>query len=240
MGSEENEGDVKPGSSISPIDSDQPTGIIADDSESRIITLNVGGRHFRVYKSTLEDGHFFRSYLDPRFGSPRDKDGTFFIDSNPEIFSHVLRYLRSPSVYPLFWTKAKGLDHDLYNRLEEAAIFFRIPKLESWLNAKKYLKAVSVHSSVHIARLDAFPDYKSQDDLEVSGDVEIERKITQREGRVYLCPLNIPKHRGKQYKCDSWCFGAQGNKPPEYEDETYTEVLTTYTRHIVNTAVLMG
>lgn len=48
----------------------------------------------------------FAALLSGRWDHER-ADGSFFIDADPELFEHVLRYLRH-SVLPIFYVSAKG------------------------------------------------------------------------------------------------------------------------------------
>ena len=112
-------------------------------SESRPITLDVGGRIFQTYRVTLQDSEWLHAYIE-RWLPPNSLDSPLFIDADPDVFEHILRYLRRQEVFPLFWSKSRGFDYDLYNRLEAEAGHFGIPVLEDWIKEKKYLPAVTV------------------------------------------------------------------------------------------------
>jgi hypothetical protein len=214
-------------------------GTTTDESIPSTITLKVGGRYFCMHKSTLEDARFFRPYLEGRFEWWREEDGSFSYDGDPDIFAHILRYLRRPSVYPLFWTKATGFDYDLYHRLEDAAIDLQIEKLEEWIKTKTYLKAISVESSVRTMKLTDSSQFQSLDPMRLSGDVDIERKVFTRTKKVYLCPRGIPVHRGRQYACGLACQNARNGAPLEYDHETYLEVVSIYKKYIIDKSMCM-
>merc|ERR1712062_382821 len=58
-------------------------------------TLNVGGTHFQARRSTLTrtSRYFHNIYCGP-FACKDPADGELFIDAEPEIFRHVLQFLR--------------------------------------------------------------------------------------------------------------------------------------------------
>lgn len=72
-------------------------------AEPRVL-LNVGGRRFEAYQSTLTRGaardSLFARLLAPenRAMCKPDADGCFFFDRNPDIFSLLLDYLRGGSL----------------------------------------------------------------------------------------------------------------------------------------------
>jgi hypothetical protein len=66
-------------------------------------------------------------------------DGSYFIDSNPNLFDHILGYLRR-GVLPVFYHN--GHDFGMYGALLEEAIFFGIERMEEWLKEQEYLMAV--------------------------------------------------------------------------------------------------
>lgn len=102
---------------------------------------------------------------------------------------------------------------------------------------KKYLEAVAQESIVFVQRMDEYP--KSQHIIKSSGAVDIERQVIPRTERVFLCPRRIHVHRGNLDACGQACQKARGDASPEYEDETYTEVVTLHKRYIVDMAVGM-
>lgn len=61
----------------------------------------------------------FRLQLFGSFTWEPEGDGTYFIDANPEIFEHLLRFIRRPETFLLFYNQTKGLDYDLYNRYKQ-------------------------------------------------------------------------------------------------------------------------
>lgn len=109
----------------------------SDSTPPKTIKLNIGGRIFITSSDTLrsESGLFARQLSD-RFTWTPEEDGTYFLDADPELFEHLLRFMRRPSVFPLFYNKVAGFDYDLYNRLEGEAEFFQIEALREWISEK--------------------------------------------------------------------------------------------------------
>ncbi|AVK75921.1 BTB/POZ domain containing protein [Pandoravirus neocaledonia] len=64
--------------------------------DGRIVSLDVGGRKFMTYASTLRacpDGVLAR-VIDGAFDAPETRDGCLFVDRDPQYFSYILAYLR--------------------------------------------------------------------------------------------------------------------------------------------------
>ncbi|CAG5162631.1 uncharacterized protein ALTATR162_LOCUS6256 [Alternaria atra] len=113
------------------------------------LTLDIGGRKFKVSRDTLmaESGLFERQ-LSGRFRPwEPEVDGSYFLDADPDLFEHLLRFMRRPEVFPLFYSKMNGFDYDLYNRLQAEALYFQIDALHEWIKDKKYLTAIKVQTS---------------------------------------------------------------------------------------------
>ncbi|KAL2043480.1 hypothetical protein N7G274_003787 [Stereocaulon virgatum] len=85
------------------------------------INLQVGERCFTTLASTLSEGSsFFASLLSGRWEDSQSADGSFFIDADPDLFAHILRYLRR-GVLPVVYEKGHGFDHAFYKALQEEA-----------------------------------------------------------------------------------------------------------------------
>ncbi|PZD34285.1 K-tetra multi-domain protein [Pyrenophora tritici-repentis] len=110
-----------------------------------VITLDVGGRKFRTTKAVLSTSPYFANLFN-RWEDYAEiqADGSLFIDVDPEIFPHLLNYLRRPNTFPLYWTRNDGFDYVLYTRLGAEADYFMLEGLKWWIRRKEYLEAVKV------------------------------------------------------------------------------------------------
>jgi len=90
-------------------------------------------------------GHsiFFKKLFSGNWGD-KQEDGSYFIETDAEIFEHILRYLRT-GVLPVFYDRANGHDFALYQGLLGEAKYFIIERLEKWLRERKYLEVVEIH-----------------------------------------------------------------------------------------------
>ena len=85
-----------------------------------IIKLNVGGRIFMTKRRTLcacPDSMLGRMFEpDSEFAKPAEIDGCVFLDRDPEMFGHILNYLRSKR---FFFLKMNSFDlHQLMNEAD--------------------------------------------------------------------------------------------------------------------------
>ena len=114
-----------------------------------IVNLNVGGRHLTTSLSTLtkEPG----SLLEAMFKGERpisiDQDGRYFIDADPDAFSHILNYLRVDLLPPA----------ETALSVSKYAVHFRIDSL-----AKKLGSYAQVHGEKELVRHKAqYPNYEN-------------------------------------------------------------------------------
>jgi len=95
-----------------------------------IVTLDVGGRRFRITYSklvSLENTYFTLLFNDPTLNRPQ-KDGSYFIDRNPDKFKYILGFLRDKHI------NIDGMKvHELRDILDEAR-FYNIAPLIEYLN----------------------------------------------------------------------------------------------------------
>lgn len=197
-------------------------GIPVPTTHPKIITLNVGGRKFQTELATLTEGSgLLRRMLSPSWNWEAQADGSYFLDADAELFEHLLRFMRRPETFPLFYTKADGFGYDLYNRLEAEARYYQMDTLENWLKGKIYLQAVICHTRDAIVQnLDSFsvktiPTYEFE-----------EHHMIPRKKKVYICPRGIFVHHGDKDRCGQACRRAQGDDDEKYEEQRYVEVVT--------------
>ncbi|KAL3465583.1 hypothetical protein BJX64DRAFT_285515 [Aspergillus heterothallicus] len=76
--------------------------------QSEVVELQVGDRRFTALRSTLVlENTYFASLLSGRWKTSAREDGSYFIDADPDLFVHILRYLRR-GLYPIFYDVHKG------------------------------------------------------------------------------------------------------------------------------------
>ena len=218
----------------------------------KILTLDISGCKFKVSRDILEaESGLFALQLSGRFAWQPEADGSYFLDADPELFGHLVRFMRRPQVYPLFYDRAKGFDYDLYNRLQVEAEYFQMDSLAAWIKAnvcvvvvvffccvmcfllafanrrhvKNYLQAVkTVVTAPYLYNMsDANADSIYGGTFPVNKTTEF--LAIPRIRKSYVCPRAISCHMGDKLRCGAACSRAQGNRPDEYEDEHYTQVM---------------
>ncbi|GAB1316388.1 hypothetical protein MFIFM68171_06598 [Madurella fahalii] len=107
------------------------------------ITLDVSGQRFITAIPTLaEKSQYFRDFFRGDWRAALRDDGTVFVDSDPEVFQHIVKYLRR-GIFPLSYDQKKGHNYKLYADILAEARHFRIPKLERWLTDQLYLNCIT-------------------------------------------------------------------------------------------------
>ena len=150
-------------------------------------TIQVSDRRFLTDPATwVGESAFFKALFSKQWDDHKN-DSSYFIDADPDLFEHILRYLRR-GVLPVFYDRAKGHDHVLYGALLEEARFFGIDRLEKWLSEQKYLEAVKVaYSYTETNNLDTLA-------RTVDGSIEIAYHPVTKRYTAWYCPEGITKH----------------------------------------------
>ncbi|PQE14375.1 BTB POZ domain-containing protein [Rutstroemia sp. NJR-2017a BBW] len=162
----------------------------------------------------------------------KQKDGSYFIDADPELFAHILRYLRR-GILPIFYDNATGHNHALYGLLLEEAEYFQLPRLKNWLSEKKYLQAVTTRCWVDELEGKHFSDVRGSDEV---GDYS----WRWHTNRTYLCPRRIPVHKGNPKACGQLCSEARVEGVTEYEEEEVLKTLVVRKQIIVDHQACVG
>jgi hypothetical protein len=197
------------------------------------ITVNVSGRQYQAAKATLIASPYFLNLLE-RWDACADlaSDGSYTIDADPNVFEHVLCFMRRPSNYPLFWTKEKGFDYVLYNKLEAEADFFLLHNLRDWIRQERYKDAVK--TVVEVKKIseplysNGSTEWMEVDDIQWCFD-------SFRGEKKYRCPLGV--HGSKAWDCacfdklgDSKCAELDKLHGPQYDDpEKYAIIVVKRT-----------
>ncbi|KAL1841480.1 hypothetical protein VTJ49DRAFT_7035 [Mycothermus thermophilus] len=188
------------------------TSSAAMAAEDVQVKLRVGDRIFTTMKSSLTgESDFFAALLSGRWNNTLE-DGSYFIDADPNMFEHILNYLRR-GVFPLFYDEAKGFDYARYVSLLAEARYFQIRRLENWINNKGFLDAVQV---VHTSQV-----YDDTPPADVTpANTTITHNVTWVKKKVYICPRGIEVHRGQPEKCGRRCNNAR-NGVDDYVEEVH-------------------
>ncbi|MCJ1408670.1 hypothetical protein MMC19_002745 [Ptychographa xylographoides] len=191
------------------------------------ITLQVGEQKFITTADTLIQGSgFFASALSGRWQNMQ-ADGSYFVDADPKLFEHILRYLRR-GIFPVFYNNAKGHDHALYLALREEARYFQIIQLEKWLETKAYLEVVTIkYSSYNSEHFDGIPQENNR-------ETESTHHISWKTAKVYVCPRGLSRHRGDPNACRRQCHNARGDADEEYENESVYNVTAILKKTVFN------
>ncbi|KAK4164721.1 BTB/POZ protein [Cladorrhinum sp. PSN259] len=160
------------------------------------VVLNVGGQEFITTIGTLVDrSDFFAALLSGRWNVSTNANGSIFIDADPAIFAHIIRYLRR-GVFPLVFDEKTG-DHNigLYINLLPEAKYYQIRMLEAWLRDELYLKCVE-HTSVwkYIWESPA-QSWSSNASAQL-----VKVKTTTTHSWACPCMLRLEAHEGTRYR----------------------------------------
>ena len=199
-----------------------PTKATSDTLPS-IITLDVGGRKFKTLLSTLmSESGYFQALFSGRWTCTPEKDGSYFVDANPDTFEHLLQYMRRPGIFPLFWSKTSGFDYGMYQRLGHEARFFQIDELGDWIERQGYLDGIAVQVDLPQEQSISQATPKT-----IKGNEEISHNFFLKTRRVYICPRGIFVHRGDPDRCGAGCRKTQAGTEVEYEQEYYVDFIPT-------------
>jgi hypothetical protein len=186
------------------------------------VTLDVGGQIFKTLFSTLtSESGYFRALFSEEWDSASNKERLYFIDADPNTFEHLLRFMRRPGLFPLFWSRASGFDYDLYNRVGHEARFFQVDELSDWIDSQKFINSIAI--KVDISSKQSIHQMCSET---IMGDAEISHHFLLKSRCVYLCPRGITVHRGHPDMCGAACHRARAGTKVDYEEEKYAEVVS--------------
>jgi len=116
---------------------------VASKRRSVVVHINVGGQRFTTSVNTLQGASFFQN-LDHL---PRDGDGNIFVDRDPDLFRHVLTYLRTGRVFLQEWDKS------LRERLYYESEYYQVYELQQELRQSQQFPDSTILSSEHQKQL---------------------------------------------------------------------------------------
>jgi hypothetical protein len=107
------------------------------------VTIKTSQRTFITDpKGWMGQSLYFKKLFSGKWGGI-EEDGSYFIETDANVFEHILRYLRT-GVLPVFYDKTTGHNFSLYQALLEESKYFAIDRLQKWLCERKYLDAVKI------------------------------------------------------------------------------------------------
>lgn len=88
--------------------------------KSEIIDLNVGGKKFSTYRSTLMKykNSVFGAMFSGRHEIQKDKEGNYFIDRDPKKFGIILDFFRNQIINEKIWEKHSIIEELSYYGIE--------------------------------------------------------------------------------------------------------------------------
>ncbi|MCJ1479066.1 hypothetical protein MMC13_007750 [Lambiella insularis] len=180
------------------------------EPEKHQIMLQVGERQFNTSLQSLKKAPTLEKLVSPQWNQG-SKDKLIFIDADGDVFEHILQHLRS-GMFPVFYDRNKGHDYAMYAAVYQQADYWGADKLAEWIQTGMYLQMVKV---THTVSKD--DDYQGGESLNTSQEIEYFPKWGTKE--IYVCPRQIPSHKGSQGSCGRQCASARGTNPIRYEEE---------------------
>ncbi len=208
---------------------------ITEDSPPQIsrIVLRVDEKVFYTAKETLiAESSYFSALLSGRWPDPAE-DGKYTLDMDAEVFTHILRYLRS-GMLPVFYDDTKGFDHALYVLVLEQAEFLGIDRLRKWIQDKRYLQAVTKARSVKILLGEKIEQLDGLNAADTISEYHVLRAIE----RTYICPRGIFSHTQPE-NCGRQCRNAHAEESDRYCEEKVPCVVEIRTKTVFNNKVCL-
>lgn len=164
-------------------------------------------------------------------------DGSYFLDADPEIFKHVLRFL-CHGIYPLAYDSVNGHDLGLYAAISRLADRLQVEKFPVWLKEQRYLRVVQIQISTWIAQEEVDNEAglvrSRMSNRTNEGNVKFQYFPTFDFVSRYLCPRGIEEHYDNSDACGKTCKKVQGGKEDEYEDNGMLSTLIVKERTLFN------
>lgn len=145
----------------------------------------------------------------------KQPDGSCFIDADPVLFEHILRFMRQ-GTFPIL-LKGTSVDFGLYRALLDSVRFFQVTRLEAWIASEKYRqRVVTTHA---VSELPGFADVARLDRSYNAGE-EAEYFPSVRTRLAYQCPRGIGVHQDPT-DCGRACDKARADSASDYREEQY-------------------
>jgi hypothetical protein len=160
--------------------------------------------------------------------SDKQEDNSYFIETNADVFEHVLQYLRT-GVLPVFYDMKAGHNFPLYQTLLSEAMYFAIDRLQKWLRERKYLDAVKIyHIATETQDRESYRKYTTNDtngctlmledrfvEIATSSNMEITMVPMTQQINSFYCPQSKHGKSSEQY-CRSCIDRAKDDGTPGY------------------------
>ena len=186
------------------------------------VTLLVGERTFNTSLTTIAPSAVLTRLT--TLHSP--SEGPYFIDADPDLFAHVLRYLRT-GIFPVFYSAGGGHDEPMYHALLSQAKFYDIPKLEDWLISKSYLESVRMRTWAKTITLCGEVQIDHLEELtHLSNETLTVLRVQQTQKKCHRCPQSNWRHNGKREACMKAGCVPLGRHPMIETYEVIMRVLT--------------
>jgi len=161
------------------------------------VALLVGERTFNTSLTTIAPS----SVLTRLTTVHPPSEGPYFIDADPDLFAHVLRYLRT-GIFPLFYSADGGHDEPMYHALLSQAKFYDIPKLEDYLISKDYLECVRRRTWAKTITLCGEVQIDHLEELtHLNNETLTVLRVQQTQKKCHRCPQGRWRHDGKKETC---------------------------------------
>ena len=128
-------------------------------TRTQTVTFNVGGEKFQVARSLLDfyPGSVLAKSISERWQQEQDPDEDIFFDRCPELFRHVLEYLRNGKVHlPITMAKKAvicELEHYCVDDVEEEAIDDSLTRRAQLVQSMKDTEAYLGDFDAEVSRL---------------------------------------------------------------------------------------
>lgn len=179
------------------------------------LILQVGSERFFTTTKALSRSPRFEAKLKKGWKSRKQADGSYFLDADPKIFEHVLRFLRH-GIYPLAYDSFKGHDFGLYAAVCRLANTYQVEKLSMWLREQRYLEVIRTETSTGIAQ-EGLDNKEGLTPSKISnrthdGNVRSQYFPSFDILEKYVCPRSIEEHYDNPEGCGKACKRHRGTR----------------------------
>jgi hypothetical protein len=176
--------------------------------DDNIVKLNVGGKSFEVYESTIENSdslYNFLFYDGSEESAYFNRNEELFIDRDKDMFAHILQWVRKG--------KINIQDQTTLLDLRDEAEYFAMDDLKEEIN----IKLNNIHNStVHYSLLDPeeleglsqisalVPTKQTTTGIDKNHRLITSINYTE---KIWRCPRNIPVHMQPEH-CGKKCYNS--------------------------------